>query len=183
MKNEILNDYIINGELDIDKLIDDFYGYVFVVTKNLVSIAITNEDIEEIIEDVFIAIWKNNDNLLRTTVLRPYLAGIARNVVKNKYRKTQVNFSISEYEENLSDNSDIQEIIEENEQDKVMQEALKKLKEIEYQAFMMYYYEAKSIKEISKNLDCSESKVKVVLHRVRKILKKNLEDGGYGYGK
>ena len=47
----------------------------------------------------------------------------------------------------------------------------------------MFYYNEKSIKEIAKLLEFSQSKVKVVLHRVRKIIRKNLENGGYGYGK
>ena len=47
----------------------------------------------------------------------------------------------------------------------------------------MFYYESKSIKEIAKVLNLSTSNVKTILHRIRKNLKRNLEDGGYGYGK
>lgn len=54
LKNEILNDYLKNGKVDIDKIIDDFYGYVYIIVKNGVSVAITNEDIEEIISDVLL---------------------------------------------------------------------------------------------------------------------------------
>lgn len=45
----------------------------------------------------------------------------------------------------------------------------------------MFYSEAKTIKEIAEKLKFSTSKVKVILHRVRKKIKRNLEDGGYGY--
>ena len=48
---------------------------------------------------------------------------------------------------------------------------------------MMYYYEGKNIKEISKELNLSVGNVKTILHRVRKKIKRNLEDGGYSYGK
>ena len=54
---------------------------------------------------------------------------------------------------------------------------------VEYQVFIMFYSEGKTVKEIAKILNFSESKVKVVLHRVRKKIKTNLEDGGYSYGK
>ena len=87
MKNEILKDYLKNGKVDIDKIIDDFYGYVYIIVKNGVSIAMTDEDIEEIVSDVFVAIWKNSINLLKTTEIKPYLIGIAKNVIRNKYRK------------------------------------------------------------------------------------------------
>lgn len=183
METKNLNDYIVKGKLDIDQIIDDFYGYVYVIVKNSVSIAITDEDIEEIVSDVFVAVWKNSTNLLNTTVLKPYLAGIAKNVIRNKYRKTELNFSISDYENNLMDNYNIEKIAEENEQDKLIQDALKNIKQDEYEIFILFYYESKSIKEIAKILNFSTSKVKTTLHRVRKIIKRKLEDGGYSYGK
>ncbi|MCI8308636.1 MAG: sigma-70 family RNA polymerase sigma factor [Clostridia bacterium] len=183
MKNEVLKDYLINGKIDIDKILDDFYGYVYIIVKNAVSISITNEDIEEIISDVFLAIWKNSKNLSDTVVLKPYLTGTAKNVIKNKYRMTELNFPISEYEEILADSSNLQEISEENEQNNIIKDTLKLLKQEDYNIFIMFYYESRTIKEISKILNCSESKIKVILHRVRRAIKKNLEDGGYGYGK
>lgn len=183
MKKEILNNYLINGKLDIDRILDDFYNYVYIIVKNGVSVSITDEDIEEIISDVFVAIWKNSSNLLKTIEIKPYLAGIAKNVIKNKYRNTELNFSISDYEENLVDICNIEKIAEENEQNKVVLDTLKTVKQEEYKIFIMFYYEAKSVKEIAKVLNLSISNVKTILHRVRKIIKRNLEDGGYGYGK
>ncbi len=183
MKKEILNDYLINEKIDIDKIIDNFYGYVYLIVKNGVSIAITDEDIEEIVSDVFVAIWKNSRNLLKTTEIKPYLVGTAKNIIRNKYRDTELNFSISDYEENVIDICNIEEITEQKEQDKIMQSTLQKLKYEEYKIFIMFYYESKTIKEIAKVLNLSISNVKTILHRVRKKIKRNLEDGGYGYGK
>lgn len=183
MKNKVLNDYLIEGKLDVDKIIDDFYGYVYIIVKNGVSICITDEDIEEIVSDVFVAIWKNSRNLSKTTEIKSYLAGIAKNLIRNKYRNTELNFSISDYEENLVDTCNIEKITEENEQNKVISNTLKTVKTKEYEIFIMFYYEAKSVKEIAKVLNLSTSNVKTILHRIRKIIKRNLEDGGYGYGK
>ena len=183
MENIILKDYLKNGKVDIDKIIDDFYGYVYIIVKNGVNIAITDEDIEEIISDVFVAIWKNSNNLLKTTEIKPYLIGIAKNVIRNKYRNTELNFSISDYEENLIDTCNIEKITEENEQNKVILDTLKTVKPKEYEIFIMFYYESKSVKEIAKVLNLSTSNVKTILHRVRKVIKRNLEDGGYSYGK
>ena len=183
MKNEILNDYLINGKLDIDRILDDFYNYVYVIIKNGVSVSITDEDIEEIISDVFVAIWKNSSNLLKTLEIKPYLAGTAKNIIRNKYRNTKLTFSISDDEENLVDACNIEKIAEENEQNKIVLNTLKVVKSEEYKIFIMFYYEAKSVKEIAKVLNLSTSNVKTILHRVRKAIKRNLEDGGYSYGK
>lgn len=183
LEKEILNEYLINEQIDIDKIIDDFYGYVYIIVKNGISISITDEDVEEIISDVFVAIWKNSTNLLKTTKIKPYLTGIAKNVIRNKYRNAELNFSISDYEENIIDTCNIEEIAEEKEQDRIIQNTLQQLKDKEYKIFIMFYYESKTIKEIAKVLNLSNSNVKIILHRVRKMIKRNLEDGGYGYGK
>lgn len=183
MKKEILKDYLIKGKLDIDKLLNDFYGYVYIIVKNGVSIYITDEDIEEIISDVFIAIWKNSNNLSNTTDIKAYLAGISKNVIKNKYRKNELNVSISEYEEKILDISNFEKQVEEDEQHIIIKNTLKALKKEEYETFIMFYYEAKTTKQIAEELNCTVGKVKVILHRVRKRIKRNLEDGGYGYAK
>ncbi len=183
LKNEILNDYLINGKIDIDRILDDFYNYVYIIVKNGVSVSITDEDIEEIISDVFVAIWKNSSISLKTIEIKPYLAGTAKNIIRNKYRNTKLNFYISDYEENLVDACNIEKSIEENEQNKVILDTLKSVKLKEYEIFILFYYESKSIKEIAKVLNLSTSNVKTILHRIKKIIKRNLKDGGYGYGK
>lgn len=183
MKEKVLRDYLISEKVDIDKIIDDFYSYIYMIIKNSVSIYVSDEDIEEIISDVFVAMWKNSRNLSKTTIIRPYLIGITKNVIKNKYRTTECNLSIFDYENNLIGNEDVEIIIENMEKENIINNSIKKLKQEEYQTFIMFYYEQKSIKEISSKLKCSDSKVKTILHKVRKILRKNLKDGGYGYGK
>lgn len=183
MKEKVLRDYLIKEKVDIDKIIDDFYSYIYMIIKNSVTIYVSNEDIEEIISDVFVAMWKNSKNLSKTTIIRPYLIGITKNVIKNKYRTTECNLSIFDYENNLIGNEDVETIIENMEKENIINNSIKKLKQEEYQTFIMFYYEQKSIKEISSKLKCSDSRVKTILHKVRKILRKNLKDGGYGYGK
>ena len=176
MKNEILKDYLVNKTIDIDKIIDDFYGYVYMITKNGASIYITDEDIEEIISDVFVALWKNGRKLSEGTELKPYIAGITKNIIKNKYRKSELKFDLSEYENRLISNNDLEKITEENDQNDIIKSTLKELKSQEYQVFIMFYSEGKTVKEIAKILNFSESKVKVVLHRVRKKIKTNLDE-------
>lgn len=183
MERKVLKDYLVDEKLNIDKLFDDFYAYVYIIVKNGVSIYITDEDIEEIISDVFIAIWKNSKVLSVTTDIKAYLTGISKNRIKNKYRKSELSVSLSEYEEKMLDNGNLEKQAEENEQNRIIQNTLITLKQDEYKTFIMFYYEAKTTKQIAESLNCSIGKVKVILHRVRKKIKRNLEDGGYSYGK
>lgn len=67
MKEKILNDYLLKQQkIDIEKVMDDFYSYVYIIARNSVSTCITEEDIEEIVSDVFVGIWKNSSQLLPT---------------------------------------------------------------------------------------------------------------------
>ncbi len=177
-----LKDYSKNHRLDIDKVVEDYYGYIYIIVKNTKSVGILEEDMEEMISDVFLALWKNYANLVQETKIKPYLAGIAKNVLKNKYRTTKMDFSLSDYEEQLIAPHTLEVISEEREQNEMIKDTLKILKPEEYKIFMAFYYENKKIKEIAKNLEISESKVKVILHRVRKELKTKLRKGGYSYG-
>lgn len=180
---EKIKDYMESSNLNIEKLINEYYAYVYTIVRNLRSISLSNEDMEEIISDTFFAIWKNSKKLEEDVYIKPYLAGTAKNIIKNKYRTTHIDFSIADYEEKIIDIASLQKITEENEQNEIIRKTLKEMKKEEYEVFMMFYYEALKIKEIAKTLSITESKVKVILHRVRKKIKRNLENGGYGYGK
>ena len=180
---DVLGNYISNSVLDTEKMISEYSSYLYLIVKNMGSIAILDEDIEEIISDVFLAIWKNSENLNRHTNIKEYLTGIAKNVTRNKYRSTELNYSISDYEEKLFDSFNIEKLCEEKEQDRIIKKALKSLSTEEYNIFILFYYSNKKVKEIAEELSISEGNVKVKLHRIRKIIKKDLKNGGYGYDK
>ena len=55
------------------------------------------------------------------------------------------------------------------------------MKEEDKNIFIAYYYYSRSIKEISSDLKISELKVKSRLFRIRRKLKKVLEQRGYSY--
>ncbi len=173
--------YIVNGKLDIDSLLDDYYDYLYSVIKNYVTLP--NEDIEEIIADVFIAVWKNNPRIGEIVSIKYYMVGIAKNIINKKYRTIKTNNSLYDYEELLEDSTNIEMLAIEKEQEKIIKLALKNIKSEEYKIFILFYCESNKIKDIAKKMNISESKVKVVLHRIRNIIKKSLKDGGYSYEK
>ena len=142
-----------------------------------------NEDIEEIASDVFLVIWKNKEKLDINKEIAPYIAGITKKLIlkrKNNFKNNNEN--IEEYEKFLYEkNSDIHTKIEEKEKINILTNELKKMKEEDKNIFTYYYYQSKSIKDISNLLNVSQIKVKSRLSRIRKKLKKELEKRGYGY--
>ena len=91
---EEVTKYITNGKLNIDALLDDYYDYLYTVIKNYTTLP--NEDIEEIIADVFIAVWKNNPNIGENVSIKYYMIRIAKNIINKKYRTIQTKSAICE---------------------------------------------------------------------------------------
>lgn len=156
-------------------------GYVFVIIKNSKN-NFSDEDIEEIASDVFFTIWKNQDKLDTNKEITPYIAGITKNLILKKQRNVKNNdLNIDNLENYLYDNNDISKHTEENEKTGIIIKELKKMKNEDRNIFTYYYYHSMGIKEISKNLNISDKKVKSRLFRIRKKLKKELEKRGYSY--
>ena len=148
MNNETIESFEEEGILNIEKVINGYNAYIYKILQNSIS----NElDIEEILSDVFVIFWKKYKELDKRTKVKPYLAGITKNLIKEK--------------------------------SKIISKTLANIKEIDKDIFIMFYYKQKKIKDIARIFKISETKVKVILHRVRKSIKKNLKERGYNYGK
>lgn len=92
-----------SDNINLEKLIEDFGGYVFTIIENMVGKALSIEDKEEIISDTFFVIWKNKDKIKEENNLSSYIAGIARNLTKLKLRKINVNSNIEYFEDTIID--------------------------------------------------------------------------------
>ena len=181
MSNKKIREYIFDGKMDITNIMKDFAGYVFIIIKNS-KYNFNNEDIEEIASDVFLVIWQNQKKLDINKEIKPYIAGITKNLILKKQRMiTNQNLDIEILEKSIQDNTDVYNKTEENEKTRIIMEELKNMKEEDRKIFKSYYYSSKKIKDISRELGISEIKVKSRLSRIRKKLKKELEKRGYGY--
>lgn len=181
--NHLIKMYIQNGQLDIKKVVEDYSGYVYTVVKNSVKGNLIQEDIEEIIADIFFVLWSNQEKLKIDKPLNAYLVGISRNLIKEKYRKNKIIVSLEEQEIQLTDNRDISILCEQNEKMYFIEKTLNSMKKIDMQIFKRYYYASQKVKEIAKGLNISETQVKTRLHRIRNKIKKEMKKGGYENGR
>ena len=167
LKNKSIADFEKNNQLNIEEIIRIYQAYIYTILKNCMA---NQEDIEEILSDVFMILWKNQERLDKSMNIKPYLVGITKNLVRKKYRINVISHeNIEDYEDKVSDYVDVENLIEENEKSKIVQHMIDNMKPEEQQIFVMFYYQAKKIKEISKELKISEVKVKVTLYRLRKL--------------
>lgn len=180
MKEDLISNYKNNNELAIEDIVAGYSNYVYKIIKNI-SKNISNEDTEEILLDVFMAVWNNREKLKEELPLKPYIVGVTKNTIKNKCRNIKFTYNIEEY--NIENFTDINEIIEQGEKNKIISKELNTMKQEDNKIFVLYYYNSMSIKEIANKLNSSETNIKTRLHRIRKRLKKALMEGGYGYEK
>ena len=183
MDNKTIADFENNNILNIEEIIEDYNSYIYTILKNSMS---NSEDIEEILSDVFMVLWKNYEKIDKSIKVKPYLVGITKNLIRKKYRILNIKHTIEnidDYENEVSDYINIEVLVEKNEKSKIISDTIDSMKEEEKQIFIMFYYKSKKIKEISEELNISEAKIKITLHRLRKFVKKKLKERGYDYGK
>ena len=140
---------------------------------------LSKEDVEEIVSDTFFILWKNTDKLEDDRILSSYIAGITRNLVKEKSRVININFDISDYENIIQDNIKVDMICEQREKINILEKTVNQLKEDDVLIFNLYYYSSMKITEIAKALNITDFNVKMRLHRIRKKIKKEFSKGGY----
>ena len=166
----------------MEQIVQEYSAYAYTVVKNMTSGAISKEDIEEIVVDTFFILWKKQFTLDDEIKITAYLVGIIKNLVRKKAKKLEFNDDLAIYENRLVSQFDLNEEIREREQSKIIENTLQNMSKEENEIFRSYYYAGKKGKDIAKELNITESKVKTKLHRIRKKIKKELMKGGYDYG-
>lgn len=154
----------------LEKVIDLYTPYVGTVIYNVIGSEMPKEDMEEIISDTFIALWRNAENFdSQKGCLRTYLGTIARNLSKNRLSSQKAS---SELNENIiSSHSEPHTKIEQDEEREAMIQAINELGEPDNEIFMRYYYYDEKISHISKMMSLPGNTVKTKLARGRKKLK------------
>lgn len=180
-QHKILKDYMEKNKLNIEQIINDYSGYVYTIIKNISNQEFSQEDIEEIISDTFLVLWNNASKMNAEDKVSAYLSGVANNLIKKKRRKTRTNLNIEDYENILKEQNQIEEIYDNQSQIELIEKVLKNMSKEDNEIFELFYYAGKKGKEIAKQLNITEFKVKTRLYRIRKKIKQSLEKEGYRY--
>lgn len=152
-----------------------------------VRILQNGEDAEECVNETFLNAW-NAMPPARPSVLHTFLGKITRNISLKHLEKTnalkrggagQVNLILAELEECIpSTETDIDEIMNKRAVIDVINNFLEGLSMNQRNVFVRRYWYGSNIKEIAKDYEFTESKVKSILFRLRKKLKRELEKEG-----
>ena len=143
----------------VNNFSDGLYRFVL---KNIRDI----HKAEDIVQDSYEKLWKNVDNVNFEKV-KSYLFTTAYHTMIDRIRKEKrssfsedLNLKEQSHENNYSD---LKEILD---------EAIKRLPELQRLVLLLLDYEGYSYKEIGEMVKLSESQVKVYIYRARVFLKK-----------
>ena len=161
----------------LEALMDRYISYVSTVVWNILRYAMTPEDAEEVVSDVFLAAWEQADDL-DAGFVKAWLGAVARNKAKNKLRRMGRDLPLEEDVLELSDDDSPEDSMARNEEAALVRQAVESLPEPDREVFLRHYYYAQTISEISTHMDLNESTIKTKLRRGRAQLKKLLTGWG-----
>ena len=137
----------------------------------------SKEAAEDIVQQVFVQLWKNRKSLKTDTSFKSYLFTIALNEVRKQFNllsrqnklKHDLLFDFSNHQSNFDDNSDYQFLITK------LEGFINCMPEKRRQVFIKKKIEDKSLKEISQELCITTKTVEYHITEAMKFLKKEFE--------
>ena len=88
------------NEKALEEIMKKYGAYVTTISKEILAGKGTNEDVEEVVSDVFISLWNTAERIdyEKYTSIKAYIGMIARNKAKDKIRAIK-NWNLELYDD------------------------------------------------------------------------------------
>ena len=177
---EIIELYFCRDEKALTETARKYGNYCYTVAFSVLN---SMEDSKETVNDTYLELW-NTIPPERPTVLSAFIGKITRRLAIGRWRKNtavkrgggEFEVTLDELSECMSDNTNVEKIVEGKLVVSTINEFLKKLPDTERNVFICRYWYADSVKSVAKQFGFSESKVKSMLMRTRTKLKQKLAE-------
>lgn len=155
----------------LEELIGQYNTYVSSIITMILHKNAGKEDVEELVSDVFLSIWKHAD-ALRPGKVKAYIGASARNAAKSFLRKRQTLPMDLDELPALSAGPENQVLLQE--QRKLVQKAVENLPQPDREIFLRYYYYLQTSAQIAQAMDMTPANIRSRLMRGRNALKQAL---------
>ena len=163
----------------LSEIIALYTPYLYAIASNILSHALGEEDIEEVVSDSFLSLWENREHI-ETEMLKAYLAAITRNKAKSALRKARAEEPLEDDLIQISIPNQPERRILLSELRDITRAAVDSLGEPDREIFQRYYFLYQKTGDIARALGLKDATVRVKLARGRKRLKDYLEERGFG---
>ncbi len=162
------------------ELITCYTPLVSTIASQIACGQLSRADIEEIVSDVFVTVWKNAA-AIRPDTIKGYICCIAKSRTKDRLRQIHFRQTADLEEADQADDFFLDELYERKEIHQTLREEIRKLSEPDREILIRHYYYYQTVSAIAEALQMNAETVKSKLRRTRNKLKKALKDRGYYY--
>lgn len=156
-------------------LIGQYTAYVSTIVYRIIGYD-RREDCEELIADIFIALW-NNRHKVKENKVKAYIGEIARNRAYNFVRDKKEALPLNE--EILFQGENPQEYAEKRDLGLVLKKALSQLEPEKKELILRYYFYGQKLTDAAREMNINSSTAKSRLKRSREELKDILRKEGF----
>ena len=163
----------LGDEEALEWFIDRYSAYVGTVVNNILKGSMSREDVEEVVSDVFVTLWRSASKLYPLN-LKGYLSRVARSLSMQKLRERVAELPLDEDILILDDDS-LFDRLDKEERDEQVRKAVWSLPQPDREIFLRFYYYCQSVSEIAEQMKMNQSTIKTRLRRGRERLRIQLE--------
>ena len=157
----------------LERLIDLYTPYVRTIVASILGEWGTAEDREELISDIFLAVWDHAQQI-QPGKLKAYLGASARNKSKDFLRAIRpLEMDVDDVPA-LTDGTTPENQFLRQEQQRLVRQALDAMPSEDREIFLRYYYYLQTSQQIAAAMDMTASAVRTRLMRGRNTLKQTL---------
>lgn len=169
----LLEELCLGDENAFRHLFDRHWETLFAFVSRVIG---EDDQAKDIVQNAFIAVWKNKNQLLISDSLLPYLYKVAKNEAISLFRKNKVRFDgMDALAQNLHAADNPENLLITKELKSTIEFEVVKMPISMKKCFQLSRYENKSIRDIAEELSLSEQTVKnnisEALNRLRKQVK------------
>ncbi len=180
MKDRELLELSKEPEMLLQRLMDEYMGFVYSIVHKKLSVVATKEDIEETVSDVFVNLYKSLAYFdSEKSSIKTFIGVIGKNTATDRYRQLIRNnfFSLSgtDYPEMQDQEADIDKNYIKKEEHETIFKAVFNLKEPNRTIIFRRFYLDETVLEISIKTGYSPNAIQKRLKRTLKKLKTILE--------
>ena len=163
----------------LEEIIQGYTHYLTAVAARALGPSPSREDLEEVVSDAFLALWRFRDKIEAERPLRPFLAVTARNLAYSKLRSRR---ETEEIPLHLPDSRPgPEELAERQALHRHLRQLVEEMEEPDRTLFLRYYFQEEPLYQVAHALGLKESTAKTRLFRGRQRLKLALGGKGGSY--
>lgn len=175
--DKLVEDIRDGDQAALGRVIDKYAAYVGTIVWNIVQGKLTKADVEEIVSDVFLTLWRSADKVHRGK-LKSYLSVIARRRSINALRRVKQGAPLEDDELPIIAPGPEDEYLRQTEY-AALRQTVDELPEPDRTIFIRHYYFYQKTAEIASALGINVNTVQKKLLRGRERLRRELTKGGY----